>query len=209
MSKEQNEFHAALCKAQAEMPAAAKDADNSYFNTSYADLRSVQRACMPALTSNGFSVFQRIEHRDDSMWLVTDLCHSGGHVMSSPVPLVVNKKDMQGLGSAMTYARRYGLMAAAGVAADDDDGNAAAKAPGEMPKKQVDASPAADSAIMEIQISNDLDAIMTMFQGAVRGASEDDRQAIYQAVVNRVELLGVRPEFEERMAELRSKRRAA
>jgi hypothetical protein len=55
------------------------------------------------------------------------------------LPLIVNKRDMQGLGSALTYARRYGLMAMAGISADDDDGNAAAKAaPPAQAKPSVD-----------------------------------------------------------------------
>jgi len=122
---------AALAAAQAQMGRAAKSANNPHFKSKYADLSSVMDACMPALTANGLAVTQPVRREDGEMVLYTILHHadSDQEMCDGGMPLIVNKRDMQGLGSALTYARRYGLMAMAGIAADDDDGNAAAAAP--------------------------------------------------------------------------------
>lgn len=122
---------AALAAAQAQMKRAVKDAANPHFKSKYADLASVMDACMVALASNGIGVVQPIMHREGEMYVETILVHgaSDTRMGDGGMPLIVNKRDMQGLGSAITYARRYGLMCMAGVAADDDDGNAAVAAP--------------------------------------------------------------------------------
>ena len=123
-------IHTALAAAQATMDGATKDTANQFFKSKYADLSSVMRACMPALTANGISVTQPIEQLD-GMWIVkTILTHGKSDTfVSGLVPLIVSKNDMQGFGSAHTYARRYGLMAMAGIAPEEDDGNAAAENP--------------------------------------------------------------------------------
>ena len=120
---------AALAKAQAAMGKAQKNAKNPHFRSTYADLGAVMDACMPALIDNGFCLFQPIGSDEHGAYVETILAHSSGESISCRVPLIVGKNDMQGFGSAVTYARRYGLMAMAGIAPEDDDGNAAAKAP--------------------------------------------------------------------------------
>lgn len=136
---------AALAAAQAQMGRAAKSANNPHFKSKYADLSSVMDACMPALTANGLAVTQPVRREDGEMVLYTILHHadSDQEMCDGGMPLIVNKRDMQGLGSALTYARRYGLMAMAGIAADDDDGNAAAAAP-PAPKAKPPAKMTAD-----------------------------------------------------------------
>jgi hypothetical protein len=121
---------AALAAAQAAMGRAAKSANNLHFKSKYADLASVMDACMPALNANGIAVTQPVKREDGEIVLYTILHHADSDqtLDDGGLPLIVNKRDMQGLGSALTYARRYGLMAMAGISADDDDGNAAAKA---------------------------------------------------------------------------------
>jgi hypothetical protein len=114
----------ALAAAQMEMGKALKQSQNPAFRSKYADLGNVMDACMPALNKNGIAVVQTM--RDETV--VTMLIHESGETLECPVPLLVGKRDMQGLGSAITYARRYGLMAMAGIAPEDDDGNAAAAA---------------------------------------------------------------------------------
>lgn len=117
---------AALATAQAEMGKALKDSKNPHFKSSYADLGSVMGACMAALNSNGIAVVQPIREGEmSSRYVVTQFLHTSGEVLECPVPLILSKNDMQGLGSAITYARRYGLMSLAGVAPEDDDGNGA------------------------------------------------------------------------------------
>jgi hypothetical protein len=114
----------ALAAAQMEMGKALKQSDNPHFRSKYADLGNVMDACMPALNKNGIAVVQTMQ--DETV--ITKLIHESGETLECPVPLLIGKRDMQGLGSAITYARRYGLMALAGIAPEDDDGNAAAAA---------------------------------------------------------------------------------
>jgi hypothetical protein len=144
---------AALAAAQAAMGRAAKSANNLHFKSKYADLASVMDACMPALTLNGIAVTQPVKREDGEIVLYTILHHADSDqtLDDGGLPLIVNKRDMQGLGSALTYARRYGLMAMAGIAADDDDGNAAAAA---APKEQ--AKPPAKISADQWKAINDL-----------------------------------------------------
>lgn len=118
---------AALAKAQAEMGKALKDSDNPHFKSKYADLGSVMDACLPALNKYGIAVIQPfVTDEINGRAVKTVLIHESGETLECAVPLIFGKNDMQGLGSAMTYARRYGLMCMAGIAPEDDDGNAAA-----------------------------------------------------------------------------------
>jgi hypothetical protein len=121
---------AALAAAQSQMGKALKDVNNPHFRSKYADLANVTGACMPALNSNGIAVIQPFHDDETGRYVRTVLIHGdSGESLECRVPLIVAKNDMQGFGSAATYARRYGLMAMAGIAPEDDDGNAAAAAP--------------------------------------------------------------------------------
>ena len=118
----------ALAKAQGEIDTADKSAKNPFFKSSYADLPSVWAACRKQLSKNGLAVVQRMDTSENGMILESVLMHSSGQWISSTYPVNPVKNDPQGLGSAITYARRYALMALVGVVADDasdDDGNAA------------------------------------------------------------------------------------
>lgn len=128
-------YHA-LAAAQAQMGKAIKDASNPAFRSKYADLASVMDACLPALNANGVAVYQPTIDDETGRFVETILAHESGETIKCRVPLIVQKNDMQGYGSAVTYARRYGLMCMAGIAPEDDDGNAAAKAaPQEAPRQ--------------------------------------------------------------------------
>jgi len=119
----------ALATAQAKMGKALKSANNPHFGKRYADLASVVDACMPALNDVGIAVIQPTIDNDAGRFVETILIHGqSNETLSCRVPLIVAKNDMQGYGSAVTYARRYGLMSMAGIAPEDDDGDAAAKA---------------------------------------------------------------------------------
>jgi hypothetical protein len=119
---------AALAKAQTEMGKALKQANNPHFRSKYADLGNVMDACLPALNANGIAVIQPIGQDELGDYVETVLIHVSGQELRSRVRLIIGKQDMQGFGSACTYARRYGLMSMAGIAPEDDDGNAAAAA---------------------------------------------------------------------------------
>jgi len=119
----------ALAKAQTNMGKALKQANNPHFRSKYADLGNVMDACLPALNEAGIALIQPTGENEHGRYVETTLIHGeSGESLTCRVPLIVNKNDMQGYGSAVTYARRYGLMAMAGIAPEDDDGNAAAKA---------------------------------------------------------------------------------
>lgn len=133
----------ALAAAQAEMGKALKSASNPHFRSKYADLESVRDACMPSLNKHGIAVIQPTTDDENGRYVETILIHGeSGQELRCRVPLIVQKNDMQGYGSAVTYARRYGLMCMAGIAPEDDDGNAAAKA---APPKQEQKKPQAPS----------------------------------------------------------------
>ena len=119
-------IYTALAKAQSQMGKALKDSENPHFRSKYADLASVMTACMAALTSNGIAVTHGMDFSDLGRSLSTTFTHGESQTfVTIGIPLLLGKQDMQGLGSAMTYARRYGVMALAGLAPEDDDGNAA------------------------------------------------------------------------------------
>lgn len=124
-----NELAAALAKAQGQMEGAKKDSENPYFKSKYADLASVVEAIRGPFAENGLSYVQ-LPYPAEGDWVQVEtvLLHSSGQWVSSVVDVPVAKGDAQGYGSALTYARRYGLSAICGVAPEDDDGNAAAKA---------------------------------------------------------------------------------
>jgi hypothetical protein len=127
----------ALAKAQANMGKALKQANNPHFRSKYADLGNVMDACLPALNEAGIALIQPTGEDEHGRYVETILIHGeSGEQLTCRVPLIVSKNDMQGYGSAVTYARRYGLMAMAGIAPEDDDGNAASKAPPKQEQRQ-------------------------------------------------------------------------
>lgn len=123
------ELASALAKAQGQIGGAAKDSTNPFFKTKYADLSSVVDAIKLPLSENGLSYVQISHDSQSSASIETVILHSSGEWLSTgTITVPVNKADAQGYGSAITYARRYSLQMAFGVAPDDDDGNGAAKA---------------------------------------------------------------------------------
>jgi len=115
---------AAMAKVQASIEGAKKGSDNPHFKSKYADLTECWTACRNALTENGVAVIQGVVSGN----MKTTLTHSSGEWISDEgIPLCGYqnaKNPMQALGSAVTYARRYGLCAMVGIAPEDDDGNA-------------------------------------------------------------------------------------
>ncbi len=124
------ELATSLAKAQGSIKGAIKDSSNPFFKSKYADLASVVEAIRSAFAANGLSYIQTVEpSQADEVRVETMILHSSGEWISCGVlALPVSKVDAQGYGSALTYARRYSLSAAVGVAPEDDDGNAATKA---------------------------------------------------------------------------------
>lgn len=148
----------ALVKAQKQFQPALKTSTNPHFRSHYADLSACVEAVIDALNANGIYLLQKNYDCADGVMVETVFVHESGEMLECGIvhfPAV--KKDPQGYASALTYARRYSLMASCGIAPEDDDGNAASKS---VPK-------------------------ISATQGAWDGL-KPDRQAIVQAVLDAI-----------------------
>jgi hypothetical protein len=117
----------AMSKAQAQIEGAKKDKTNPHFKNDYADLASVWDACREALSANGVAVIQPPSAVGPKVTVTTMLIHKSGEWIEADLEMTAQQNTPQGIGSCITYARRYGLAAMVGVAPEDDDGNAASQ----------------------------------------------------------------------------------
>lgn len=110
------------------MPA-LKDKNNPAFRSKYADLGACLEAVEDALLDNSIALYQETFEDQTGVTVETVLLHESGEtIRGGKLHVPAAKQDPQGYGSALTYARRYSLMAACGIAPEDDDGNAGTKA---------------------------------------------------------------------------------
>jgi len=120
----------ALVKAQKAFGPALKQSNNPHFKSRYADLATCVEAVIDALNDNGIALIQQTSECESGVIVETVFIHESGETYSAgKLHVPSSKHDAQGYGSALTYARRYSLMAACGIAPEDDDGNAATAAP--------------------------------------------------------------------------------
>lgn len=128
----------ALAAAQGQMAHAAKDSKNPHFKSSYASLASVLDAIREPLSAHGLAIVQHPSRTEGGLVCVeTILLHKSGEFVSSVLSAKAAQDTPQGIGSTITYLRRYGLMAVVGVAADDDDGEAASRP---APRREIPAA---------------------------------------------------------------------
>lgn len=120
------ELFAAMAKAQGEIENASKNAANPHFRSKYADLAEVLNTVRPVLSKHGLSIIQAPGFDGTLAHVTTILAHEAGGYITAVSSCQPAKSDAQGIGSATTYLRRYAGAAVAGVAQEDDDGNAAA-----------------------------------------------------------------------------------
>jgi DNA-binding FrmR family transcriptional regulator len=134
-----NECCAKLIKAKAQFGKALKNAKNPHFKNNYADLQSVLDAVTVALLENDLFVTQTGERSGDMFVIRTQVFDSNGdYVDLGIMPVKTIKDDAQAFGSGLTYARRYALMSAFGLAPEDDDGQLASIAsPADALRQQV------------------------------------------------------------------------
>jgi hypothetical protein len=124
----------ALVKAQKAFGPALKTATNPHFRSRYADLSACVEAVIDALNDNGIAMIQKCYDCATGIMVETVFIHESGEMLECGILQVpASKQDPQGYGSALTYARRYSLMAACGIAPEDDDGNRAS-----IPVKQTE-----------------------------------------------------------------------
>lgn len=126
----------ALASAQGEMENASKNSENQHFRSKYADLAEVLNTVRPVLSRHGLSVTQFPSYGDGIVHVETIIAHKSGEWMSEKCSAPAQKQDPQGVGSAISYLRRYSLAAVCGIAQEDDDANAASKPKGQQQATQ-------------------------------------------------------------------------
>ena len=137
----------AMAKAFAQIEGAVKGKTNPAFRSKYADLAAVVDAIKPALAEHGLFFRQVTHHAEGGVCIETIIHHASGESLAcGPLFVPASKQDAQGYGSALTYARRYSLMAAFGVPAEDDDGNAAVAS---KPERKPETSPTETRLILD------------------------------------------------------------
>ena len=157
----------ALVAAQIEMTFAAKDSTNPHFKNTYAGLPAVIDAVKFALNNNSICFLQTAtESEDGKLHLVTRLLHSSGEWIEDTAVCPMPKQDPQGLGSAMTYLRRYSLASICGLYQEDDDGEAA---------KATKAKPKIDPTdiVKQIEETNSIDELRKVYTQLYSDCSND------------------------------------
>ena len=164
----------ALVRAQRGFAPALKTSTNPHFRSKYVDLAGCIEAVVDALNAAGIALIQRTSEDNTGVTVETVFVHESGEMMEcGKLHVPASKQDPQGYGSALTYARRYSLMAAAGIAPEDDDGNAASKSAPKVSATKTDLVPPnrmniiADvaAAIGERMSANDLIGAVEEYSG--------------------------------------------
>ena len=125
MSETISELALALSKAQGQIEDATKDGINPAFKSKYADLSAYRAVIREPLAVNDLAIIQLPRTRPGYVEVETILIHKSGEFISESLEIPVPKFDAHGIGSGITYGRRYGIMSILCLAAVDDDGNAA------------------------------------------------------------------------------------
>jgi hypothetical protein len=161
----------ALVKAQKAFGPALKSSTNPHFKSRYADLSACVEAVIDSLNNNGIALIQQNQPSPDGVIIETIFLHESGESLNCGQLFVpANKHDAQGFGSALTYARRYSLMAACGIAPEDDDGNTASR-------KAVITTTINESALVDhlaaIEASTDQDQLKAAYKAAYAACNGD------------------------------------
>lgn len=125
MSETISQLAEALAKAQGQIDDASKDSANPYYKSKYADLAAVRAVIREPLAVNDLAIIQAPRVVQDGAEVETMLIHKSGEFVSETLFMPAGKADPHGYASAITYARRIGMMSLLALAAADDDGNAA------------------------------------------------------------------------------------
>ena len=169
----------AFVKAQKEFGPALKTNTNPHFKSKYADLSACVEAVIDALNNNGIGLIQQCHESANGVIVETMFIHESGETLScGNLHVPAAKQDPQGYGSALTYARRYSLMAACGIAPEDDDGNAGSKAKQDAARNEARDNWLADqyAAIDTAATAGELKRIVA--DALAIAASENDADAI-------------------------------
>lgn len=164
----------AFIKAKKAFGPALKDKNNPAFKSKYADLGACLEAVDDALLDNGIALYQETFEDATGVTVETVFLHESGEtIRSGRLHVPASKQDPQGYGSALTYCRRYSLMAACGIAPEDDDGNAASKAPARQQQQAPARRPPAERAVTDpavlvkaMEVTKSLESLQTAFASA-------------------------------------------
>ncbi|HQN46346.1 MAG TPA: ERF family protein [Rugosibacter sp.] len=174
----------AFVKAQRDFAPALKTSTNPHFKSKYADLATCVEAVIDALNTNGIAMIQRTHDDETGVTVETVFIHESGETIESGrLHVPAAKNDPQGYGSALTYARRYSLMAACGIAPEDDDGNSASR----KPKNQTLTDSAVADFVATISGSETMDVLKNAFAEAYRAAEialDDKAKASFEKAKN-------------------------
>ena len=179
------ELAAALSKAQGVMSGVIKDASNPIYNSKYATLAASWDAVRGALSANGLAIVQTCDNGDNSIIVETTLLHSSGQWVSGSISGGTVKADPQGIGSLITYFRRYGLQAICGLAPEDDDGNAATIIQPNIPPS---ASPVRrtakpDEDVPDFEPPATVKSLKTNLSNLMAGYTADEKKAFFDYLV--------------------------
>lgn len=167
----------AFVAAQAAIEAAKKDSDNPFFKSKYADLAEVWRVVKEAFAPQGLSIMQFPEIAEDgSVTLTTRLLHTSGEWVDATMPVRLAKDDPQGVGSGITYARRYALGSLCGVVTEDDDDGEAAMGRGAQAGKTQRVKPAVPKPVTPRSIGDEgrQRLVALCVDGEKQGASKSE-----------------------------------
>lgn len=184
-SEQINDLATALAAAQGEIENASKNSANPHFRSRYADLAEVLNTVRPVFARFGLSVTQMPSYQDGFVSVETVLMHSSGQWISSTASAPASKQDAQGVGSCITYLRRYSLAAVAGVAQEDDDANAAVgHAPRVAERAEKQATEAVRAAIGRAKTVDELTEIYSKTATAIRESVKPEFSARRQELEN-------------------------
>ena len=184
MSDEISQLATALSIAQGQIEDASKSARNDFYKSKYADLASVRAAVRQPFADNGLSVAQFPRTVSGGVEVETVLIHKSGEFMSEVLFMPV-KHEPHPIGSGISYARRYALMAIANLAADDDDGNAAQTA---QPEPKPDPKKVREIATRaKTEAEKGLDALNAFW----RGLDEASRKLLTPEALKDLKAIGI------------------
>lgn len=170
----------AFLKAQTQFAPALKTNTNPHFKSKYVALDACIEAVIDALHANGIALIQKTHDSDTGVKVETIFVHETGEQISGGTLFVpADKNNPQGYGSALTYARRYSLMASCGIAPEDDDSNASSR----PADKKLQQMPVFDlgKSLEQIGQCKTLEQLKTVYQAQYKLAhSEQEKYALTQ-----------------------------
>lgn len=177
----------AFIQAKKEFSPAFKTSTNPHFKSKYANLDACIEAVNEALLNNGIAMIQRTFEDEHGVTVETVFLHETGETIESgKFHVPASKQDPQGYGSALTYARRYSLMTACGIAPEDDDGNAASKPVQKPAQTKPEVKPLDAEAVCEAMHNADSVAVLDKYYESAKKRATPEQiitiGTVYEAI---------------------------